>query len=165
MKIYIAFICLITSLTTGCALFDFDGTDRESIQQTVMGTDQAVDEFLSGRELDPIEGAWEHDANAFEIVIAKNNFDVATEYDYIGIITRTSQPDWVNGDIKILLRKTSDSNVLDGVWVTNFKSERRMTFVVERDDLVQASYVTTDGETNFVRIVRMSPRFARTTRQ
>jgi hypothetical protein len=165
MKIYMAFICLIASLTTGCALFDFDATDRDSIQQSVMGTDQAVEKFLSGRELDPIEGAWEHDANVFEIVIARNNFEVAAGYDYVGIITRTNQPDWVNGDIKILLRKTADSNVLDGVWMTTFKSERRMTFVIEHDDLVQANYMSTDGETNFVRIVRMSPRFARTARQ
>jgi hypothetical protein len=156
---------LIASLTTGCSFLGFGSTDRDSIQHTVIGTDQAVEEFLTGRDLDPIEGAWEHDANAFEIVIARNDFEVAADYDYVGIITRTNRPDWVNGDIKILLRKTADSNVFDGVWMTNFKSERRMTFVVEHDNLVQANYVSTDGETNFVRIVRMSPRFAGTTRQ
>jgi hypothetical protein len=157
-----ASVCLIALMMTGCSVFDLGAAEPHSIQATVIGTDQAVQQFLTGRELDPIEGAWKHDANVFEVVISKNNFEIASDYDYVGIITRTNQPDWVNGDLKILLRKTADPEVFDGVWIASLRVEKRMKFVFEHNNLVQASYVSTDGETYFVRINRMSPRLART---
>ena len=118
--------------------------------------------FLTGRELDSVEGAWEHDENAFEVVISRNEFDIAEGYDYVGIITRSDQPMWHNGEVKMLLRSTNEDGVFEGVWMTRNKSRRQMTFVVEHDNLIQASFVSTDGNTYFVRIRRIGPRFAAT---
>lgn len=162
MKIRTALLCIIASLTSACAWFDFGAATDESIQATVTNTDQAVEQFLAGRKLDTIEGAWEHDDNAFEIVISRNDFDVAAGYDYVGIITRSDIPKWEHGDLKVMLRNTDSAGVFDGVWMTRYKSSKRMTFVLEHENLIQANYVSSDGNSNFVRIRRISPRFART---
>ena len=161
MKIRLTLVCIMASLTSACSLFNFDTSADESIQATVTGTDQATELFLAGRELDMIEGAWKHDANAFDIVISRNNFNIAPGYDYVGIITRSDQPAWERGDIKVLLRKTDAPGVFEGVWMTRFKSARKMTFVLDRENLIQANYVSSDGNSNFLRIRRISPYFAR----
>ena len=94
------------------------------------------------------------------MVISRNEFDIADGYDYVGIITRSDQPMWHNGEVKILLRNTNDEGVFEGVWMTRNKSRRQMTFVVEHNNLIQASFVSVDGNTYFVRIRRIEPRFA-----
>ncbi len=161
MNIRSALIVVIASMMSACGLLDFREQQDESVQVAVTSTDQAVGQFLTGRELDAIEGAWAHDENAFEIIISQNNFGIADGFDYVGIVTRADQPKWNPGDVKLLLRKTDLEGVFDGVWMTRYKSERKMTFLVERDNLIQASYVSNDGNTYFVRIRRMSPSFAK----
>jgi hypothetical protein len=156
-----AALCFIAaSLASGCAWFDFHPIINESVGTDVTGTDQAVRAFLTGHTLDPIEGAWEHDENEFEVVIARNRFDVAAGYDYVGIITRTDDPQWHEGDIKLQLKSTGSPDVFDGVWMTSNQSRTPMTFVFENRNLIQASFVSTDGNTYFVRIRRMNQRLA-----
>ena len=161
MKIRLALVCIMALLTSACAWLNIDASPDESIQATVTGTDQAMELFLAGRDLDTIEGAWKNDTNAFEIIISRNNFDIAVGYDYVGVITRSDQPTWERGDVKVLLRNTDSAGVFEGVWMTRFKSARKMTFVLDHENLIQASYVSNDGNSNFVRIRRISPRFAR----
>ena len=161
VKIRLALVCIVASLASACAWFNFDASIDESIQATVTGTDQAMQLFLAGRDLDTIEGAWKHDANAFEIVISRNNFNIAAGYDYVGVITRSDQTTWEHGDVKVLLRNTNSADVFEGVWMTRYKSARKMTFVLDHENLIQANYVSNDGNSNFVRIRRISPRFAR----
>ena len=153
-------VSFIAASLSGCALFGFEGSPEGSVDSTVTGTDQAFEQFLAGRQLDAVEGAWEHDENAFEVVISRNQFDIAAGYDYVGIITRSDQPMWHNGEVKMLLRATNDDAVFEGVWLTRNKSRRQMTFVVEHDNLIQASFVSSDGNTYFVRIRRIEPRYA-----
>jgi len=162
MKIRVALMCTIASLTSACAWFDFGASQDESIQATVTGTDQAMQQFLAGRDLETVEGAWQHDDSAFELVISRNNFEIAAGYDYVGIITRSDQPNWEQGDVKVLLRNTDSADVFDGVWMTRYKSVKNMTFVVEHENLIQANYVSNGGNKNFVRIRRMNPRLAST---
>jgi hypothetical protein len=160
MKIRVAILCVITAFGSACTAFTPGQAIDESIQPAVSSTDQAVHDFLGGRDLAPIEGAWEHDENSFELVISKNNFDISPEYDYVGIITRTDQAFWENGDIKLLLRSTDTANVFEGLWMTRNKSRREMTFVIENKNLVQASFRSNDGNSFFVRIRRINPRLA-----
>lgn len=160
VSIRTALCIIVASLGTGCAWFDFHPIVNESVGANVAGTDEAVREFLTGRALDPIEGAWEHDESEFEVVIARNSFDVAAGYDYVGIITRTDDPQWHQGDIKLQLKSTGSPDVFDGVWMTSNQSRTPMTFVVENRNLIQASFVSTDGNTYFVRIRRINPRLA-----
>lgn len=160
MKIRFAFSLVILSLISACAWVDLGGPEDDSINATVISTDQAVDQFLTGRDLDPIEGAWVHDENGFEIIIAKNTFNIAEGYDYVGVITRSEQPDWHTGEVKLLLRKTAADDVFEGTWTARNKAKTQMKFVVEHENLVQASFRAKDGNEYFVRIRRMSPRFA-----
>lgn len=152
---------LAASVCASCAWFDFHPLQNESVAGNISGTDQAVREFLTGRTLDPIEGAWEHDGSELEVVIARNDFDVAAGYDYVGIITRTDDPQWHNGDVKLQLKTTGSPDVFEGLWVASNQSRTAMTFVYENRNLIQASFVSTDGNTYFVRIRRVHPRLAR----
>ena len=151
--------CLTASFVSGCSLFGFDAKGVDSIQVAVTSTDQAVEQFLSGRELDAIEGAWGHDESVFEIVITRNDFDIEPGYRYLGIITRSDQPSWHQGDVKLLLNGTSTAGVFEGVWLTWNKSRRQMTFIVENRNLIQGSFVSNDGDTYFARIRRINARY------
>ena len=153
-------LALVVTAVSGCAIVDSSSSTGKSVSATVTSTDQAMHEFLAGRDIDPIEGAWEHDQSTFEFVIARNDFDVAPDFDYVGVMTLPDQSSWKQGDIKVLLRKTDVENVYDGVWMTRFKSRRPMTFVFENRNLIQASFVSNDGNSYFLRIRRINPRFA-----
>ena len=158
MKFHATILCAIALATSACTT---PGASIDnSIQSTVTSTDQAVQAYLVGRDLNPIEGAWKHDENAFELIISRNNFDIASDYDYVGIITRTDQPFWKNGDVKLLLRSTESAGIFDGVWMTSNRARKEMTFVIERKNLIQGSYQSNNGNTYFVRIRRMNPRLA-----
>jgi len=162
MKLRAALLICATALNGACAIIDDPSTRFDNVTQTVTGTDQAVQSFLAGRDLDPVEGAWEGDQSSFEFVIARNDFAVAPGYDYVGVMTLPDGASWRQGDIKMLLRNTGDDGVYDGIWVTGNKSRRRMKFVVEQPNLIQGSFVSSDGNTYFLRIHRVNPRVAGT---
>jgi hypothetical protein len=128
------------------------------VQSTVISTDQAVQSFLVGRDLALIEGAWKHEENAFELVISRNTFDIASDYEFVGIITRTDQAYWKNGDVKLLLRSTESPQVFEGILITSNHSQKEMTFVMERENVIQANYQSNSGDTFYVRIRRMGSR-------
>ena len=131
-----------------------DPNSAERYQAADLNTDQAVEEYLVGRDLDMVEGAWVHDENAFELVIAKNEFEFEPSFDYVGIVTRTAEHAWKRGEIKLLLRKTDSALNFDGVWLTQNRSRQDMKFVFESRNLLQASFKDSDGEPFFVRIRR-----------
>ena len=158
MKTHVVLLFAIACATSACSwLAPGAATDR-SVHSTVISTDQAVQKFLVGRDLSLIEGAWKHEENAFELVISKNNFDIASDYEYVGIITRTDQASWNKGDVKLLLRSTESSEVFEGVLITSNHSPKEMTFVMERQNVIQANYQSNNGDTFYVRIRRMGSR-------
>ena len=160
MKIRSSVVCICASFLSACAWFDLSTPPTESVDSRVTDTEQAVDEFLLGRDLDMIEGAWEHDGSSFEVVITRNSFNVAAGYDYVGIITRTDHPMWREGEIKLFLNNSGQPDVFEGIWMTNNKSKRNMKFVIENRNLIQASFRSNDGNAYFVRIRRINPRLA-----
>ena len=160
MKFLSLVVCICASLLSACAWLEFGTPPTESVDSRVTDTEQAVEEFLLGRDLEVIEGAWEHDGSAFEVVIARNSFDVAAGYEYVGIITRTDNPMWRQGEIKLLLNNAGAPDVFEGIWMTNNKSRRNMKFVIENRNLIQASFRSNDGNAYFVRIRRINPRLA-----
>ena len=158
MKTHAIVLSAIACATSACSWMAPGASIDESVHSTVLSTDQAVQTYLVGRELSPIEGAWKHEENTFELVISKNNFDIASDYDYVGIITRTDQASWNNGDVKLLLRSTDSPRVFEGILITSNHSQKEMTFVIERKNVIQANYLSNDGNTFYVRIRRMSSR-------
>ena len=160
MEIRSFVVCACVSFLSACAWFDVGKPPAESVSAPVTGTDQAVEQFLAGRDLDLIEGAWEHDGSSFEVVIARNSFTLDDEFEYVGIITRTDHPMWHEGEIKLFLNNAGQPDVFDGIWMTNNKSKRKMKFVIENRNLIQASFRSKDGNAYFVRIRRINPRLA-----
>lgn len=161
MMIRSATTCMFLLMAAGCAWVELEDPQENSIHADVTSTEQAVEQFLTGRKLDPVEGAWVHDENSFEIIIARNTFDIAEGYDYVGVITRSDQPEWQTGQVKLLLRKTDSANVFDGTWTARNRAKAQMTFVFENDNLIQASFRARDGNQYFVRIRRMTtPHYA-----
>lgn len=161
MKYRATVLIIIASMLQACAWLGIGGhAHEEAIDVSLINTDQAVHALLAGRDLDPVEGAWEHDSDSFEMVIARNSFGIADDYDYVGVVTRSNQARWEPGDIKLLLRKTDAQGEFQGLWTTYNKSKRRMTFVIENHDLIQASFKGHDGNANFVRIRRVDRRVA-----
>lgn len=126
------------------------------MQSAVVSTDQAVQSFLAGRALSIIEGAWKHEANAFELVISRNSFDIARGYDYVGIITHTDDASWTKGDVKMLLRSTQSPLIFEGILIASNHARQEMTFVVESQNLVQGSFESNNGDMFYMRIRRMS---------
>jgi len=117
-----------------------------------LGTDAAIEKYLSGRELDPIEGAWVHDKNVYEIVIAKNTFGIEPSYQYVGIITRAERGSWKPGQVKLLMRETASESLFTGVWFMGNKSRQNISFMVENQNLVKVNIYSADGNTFLIRI-------------
>lgn len=127
--------------------------DVEVVRSSVsMETSQAIAKYLVGRQLDAVEGVWIHDENTFEIIIAKNHFGIEPDYDYVGIITRADRGTWKQDEVKVLLQKTSSDSEFSGVWLTQDKTRRDMTFDFQNKRMIQARFVSSDGDTFFVRI-------------
>ena len=122
-----------------------------SVDSFELGTDAAIEKYLSGRDLDPIEGAWVHDKNAYEFVITKNNFDIERDYQYVAIITRAERGSWKPGEIKLLLRETASDSLFTGVWFMEGKSRRNLSFTVKDPNLIKANFKSTDGDTYLIR--------------
>ena len=158
MKTHAIVLFAVACATSACSWLAPGTSIDKSVQSTVISTDQAVQTFLVGRELSLIEGAWKHEENSFELVISRNNFDIASDYEYVGIITRINQASWHNGDVKLLLRSTESPQVFEGIMITSNHSQKEMTFVVERQNVIQANYQSNAGDTFYVRIRRMGSR-------
>lgn len=157
MKMRTIFLLAIAMISSSCMVApsilptDADGNPVGSAN---LDTDQAIALYLTGRPLDLVEGAWIHEGNAYEIVIVKNDFNIENDYDYLGIITRADAGSWKPGDVKLLMKATSDEDVFDGVWLMQDKTRRNIAFVVENKNLIQANFVSADGNTFFIRTYR-----------
>ena len=72
------------------------------------------------------------DSNEYEIAIVKNDFNIWTGYDYIGIVTDTNRYNWRKGEIKILLKKTITKNLFAGNYYMGDKSRIGRTFILNK---------------------------------
>src|SRR5437867_1803390 len=60
----------------------------------VLDRTTAIERYLAGRELTPIEGIWVWDNNQYEVAIVRNTLGTATEYQYLGLVTDSQQSNW-----------------------------------------------------------------------
>ena len=91
-----------------------------------------TDRYLKNKSLAKIEGIWAFDSNEYEIAIVKNDFNIWTGYDYIGIVTDTNKYNWQRGEIKILLKKTITKNLFTGNYYMGDKSRIGRTFILNK---------------------------------
>ena len=112
-KGYCKLIIIIVVLTifnptrlAGPKLFGDDFTKNEIIQK-----------YLSGRELEPIEGIWnvKTEESEIELAIMKNSFDTNIPYDYIGLATSSNCRWWTKGDVRLFLKRSVLYDTYDSV--------------------------------------------------
>jgi len=96
---------------------------------------EVIEKYLSGKDLDYVEGVWVLDNNQYEIAIIKNTFNYLPQYDYIGIITDTENKDWSLGETKLLLKKTASEYVYSVKYFMGNKSDLGTTFVMTNNNL------------------------------
>ncbi|MFC1526537.1 S1C family serine protease [Candidatus Latescibacterota bacterium] len=72
-----------------------------------IGKADAIETYLEGRELDPVEGVWVWGNNNYELLITSNDFGLRQDYDYLGIVLNTRNHNWRPGELKLLLKKTA----------------------------------------------------------
>lgn len=73
--------------------------------------DQIISQYFKDKNIDLVEGLWTTTDAKYEIAIIKNTSKTEQDYDYIGIITNTSDNNWEKGEIKLLLKKTSSEKL------------------------------------------------------
>lgn len=73
--------------------------------------EQIIDQYFKNKSMDSVEGLWTTTDSKYEFAIIKNTSGFEHEYDYIGVITNTSDSNWAKGEIKLLLRKTSSEKL------------------------------------------------------
>ena len=116
-----------------------------------LGTDAAIEKYLKGRDLDPIEGAWIEDRYAHEIIIVENTFGIAPSYDYLGIVTKPYLK-WTPGEVKLLIRKTASASRFTGIALINNKSAENVTFTLEGPDRFRTDYIKYGGKIHMTRV-------------
>ena len=116
-----------------------------------LGTNAAIEKYLKGRDLAPIEGAWIEDRYAYEILVTKNTFGIEPAYDYVGIVT-TPYGKWTRGEVKLLIRKTASASRFTGVWLISNKSPENVTFTLESHDRFRANFIKYGGKIHLTRV-------------
>jgi len=122
----------------------------------------AVQMYLAGRDLDPVEGIWNWADGSYQIVITKNNTGVREDYKYIGILMKSRVNGWRPGQVKLLLDGTPSQEVLDGIYYGTNQMENRMGFTMpDFNSIETSSPIYMYGEPLKVVLVRSNHRVAR----
>jgi S1-C subfamily serine protease len=106
--------------------------------------EQTIERYFNGKTIDLLEGIWTTTDNKYEFAILKNTSATFTDFDYIGVITHSSENRWKKGEIKLLLKKTSSAQLYTGsyyrdttgMWGTE-KKEYGTTFNMSSNNLIE----------------------------
>ena len=106
---------------------------------TQLTEESAIEMYLAGRELDPVEGIWNWADGSYQVVITRNNTGIRDEYKYVGILIKSLMPGWRAGQIKILLNETEFQKVLTGIYFGSDQLENKTTFILTNPNLIETS--------------------------
>jgi S1-C subfamily serine protease len=99
----------------------------------------AIQLYLEGRDLAPIEGIWNWDNNAYQAVITQNNTGFQEDYEYVAILIRTTRAAWDSGDIKLLLDETASPNIFTGKYYSGERRAVGTSFLLTDPNLIETS--------------------------
>lgn len=131
-----------------------------------MSKDKVIEQYFKDKNIDAIEGIWITTDNQYEFAIIKNTTDTFQEYDYLGIITNTTEKSWDKGEVKLFLKKTALTQTYAGnyrlleksgkLWGGSSKKEYGTTFALKSKNLIDC-YLPTGlyglpVKTTFIRI-------------
>ena len=114
--------------------------------------------LFSSQNLSPIEGIWTWIDSSYTVAIVKNEYDSFSDYEYIGITTRTSDKFAEEGELKLLLNSTASDNVYTGVYVTNKRVREGVTFILKQGKYMEVSVPSGSfNKTKKVSIIKSYP--------
>ena len=99
----------------------------------------AIQLYLEGRELSPIEGIWNWDNNDYQTVITRNNTGIKPDYEFVAIIIRSNRVGWRRGQIKLLLDETVSPNVFTGRYYDRFQRAVGTSFILTDPNIIETS--------------------------
>lgn len=76
--------------------------------------EDVISQYFKDKTVDLVEGIWITTDNKYEFAIVKNTSAMFHEYDYIGIVTSTTQKEWERGEVKVMLKRTSSGQLYTG---------------------------------------------------
>jgi S1-C subfamily serine protease len=172
-----AFLLIIFTLCgwTGCS-FDAEGNrvigapgfgngslyDKPPAAILIQDRIAAISTYLSGKELEPIEGVWVWDNNDYEVAIIRNTTEHYKGYDYLGVITDTRNSNWSRGQIKLLLKETASSQAYSGMYLGSEHDELGTMFLLSSQNLIEFNVpLGPYGSQQRVMLVRNFPKEAR----
>ena len=87
MRLWILMLTAVV-LAVACAPFSLPRPAGD------LSRDVALERYLSGRDLDLVEGIWLWEDSAYEVAIMRNEFGLYPQYDYFGLVTDTIVSGW-----------------------------------------------------------------------
>ncbi len=149
-------LCLLVSCGwAGCSIddegrrvFGFHGfaykapPNEADVVISIRNRSDAISQFLSDKNLVPIEGVWIWGNSSHEVAIIPNTTEHYKEYDYLGVITDTRSQDYSRGEIRMLLKETASSQAYSGFYITGrgYKREELGTmFILSSPNLLEFS--------------------------
>ena len=92
----------------------------------VTGRADAIEQYLTGRELDPVEGIWVWSDSAYEVAIFRSPPSIPGSHQYIGVITDSERTNWKTGEVKLELKETATATIFTlNTLVTDIKRSPR----------------------------------------
>jgi hypothetical protein len=119
----------------GCSALGFDKLIELPVLQ-VRDKADAIERYLSGRELAAAEGVWTIGNQEYEVAIVPNKFVEFPGYEYAGIVTGTRRKSWKQGEVKLLLKITETSNVFAGLYFLGNGSRYEVSFLLKEPDVL-----------------------------
>jgi S1-C subfamily serine protease len=99
----------------------------------------AIQMYLEGRDLSPIEGIWNWSDGMYQIVITRNDSIADQSYEFVGIITRADRGGWKPGQIKLLIDETAVPTVYTGTYYAGNQSAVGTSFIFTPPNLIETS--------------------------
>lgn len=123
---------------------------------------KAIETYLQGRDLSPVEGVWVWSDNQYEVAIFKNDRNGIgknyPEYDFVGLITDSREADRDRRHIKLLLKETASPAVYSGIYVGPSGERFGTAFLMNNRNLIETSIPGRYGIQQKVLLLRMYPR-------
>jgi S1-C subfamily serine protease len=165
-------VAFITVLCYGCSLNQISGNVGVNLwsstpvsvdpDRKLFTREKAIQTYLQGRDLASIEGVWVWADNQYEIVIFRNDRNASEnahrDYDFVGVITDSQNPDRDRREVKLLLKETASAAVYSGLYITETGRRHGTAFIMNNNNLIE----TTIPQQRIL-LLRMYPKTGQTT--
>ncbi|MDH4228960.1 MAG: hypothetical protein OEW11_04325 [Nitrospirota bacterium] len=103
-----ALALLAAMMCAGCALSGHNTVEPGAARVVVADRQDAVAHFLSGRELQPLEGVWVWWDDSFEVAIIPNRTGTFPEHEFVAVVTASQVSGWQRpGRVQMFIRATA----------------------------------------------------------